>query len=262
LPSFDKLIFFKTNLSEKLGSCAGDMAAALTLSPYPPTPDIYNSLGHIDAVGGRNIDQAVALTQHLLQKAGLTPLVGVSRLHKHFDLAADEVIVSMLSNDRSEITTSVRKAGELHGGVQNYIPMTWAFRDGAWQRVQVLLVPPAEAGIQGNATIDFTILAAECEAQLGSLLNGAAGFDAAAAWKEFSEGGIACDVGVSLRFIDLMKGINLDFHMLVERLRMSLHGSRSFVQWLNRRPTGLCHLPKKRLQRSTLCRFTGSSKTG
>jgi hypothetical protein len=133
------------------------------------------------SVGGCNIDQAIALTQHLLQKAGLTPLVGISRLHKHFDLAADAAIVSMLSNDRSEFTTSLRKAGELHGGVQYYIPMIWAFRDGAWQRVQVLLFPPAEKGIQGNATIDFTLLAAECEAQLDSLLSGAAGFDAAAA---------------------------------------------------------------------------------
>jgi hypothetical protein len=36
------------------------------------------------------------------------------------------------------------------------------------------------------------------------------------------------------------------------------------VQWLNCRPTGLCHLPKKRWQRSTpsLCRFIGSSKMG
>jgi hypothetical protein len=76
---------------------AGNMADVFIIASRLAAPGIYNSLSHIDIDSTRHICQAVSLTQTLLAKAGLEPVVGVSRLQKHFYLASDEVVVAELS---------------------------------------------------------------------------------------------------------------------------------------------------------------------
>jgi hypothetical protein len=189
---------------------AGNMADVLTIAPRLAAPGIYNSLGHIDIVGTRHIYQAVSLTQTLLAKAGLEPVVGVSRLHKHFDLASDEVVVAELSIDRTEIKSSVCKTSDLGS---HHIPMSWAFRHGSWQCYQVLLLPATE---ERALSEEFRRRAAECEAKLHALIIGAVDTDVAAAWSEFTAGAADGDVGVSLRFVDLLDGMDLKSSTLVE----------------------------------------------
>jgi hypothetical protein len=174
-----------------------------------------NSFGHIDEVGAHNINEGVALTKSLLYKAGLESSIGVSRLHKHFDIAMHEVVVSEISPCRSKMTSSVKNIIDIGS---EHVPMTWAYRQGAWHRVQLLLLPDdrtEDGGISDKLRND----AADCEAQLLRLIDGSAGIDAAAAWAEYVTGpggGIASQVGVSLRFVDLIKGFEPSVNMMLE----------------------------------------------
>jgi hypothetical protein len=99
-----------------------------------------------------------------------------------------------------------------------HVPMTWAYRQGAWHRVQLLLLPDdrtEDGGISDKLRND----AADCEAQLMRLIDGSAGIDAAAAWAEYVTGpggGVADQVGVSLRFVDLIKGFEPSVNMMLE----------------------------------------------
>jgi hypothetical protein len=174
-----------------------------------------NSFGHIDEVGEHNINEGVALTKSLLYKAGLESSIGVSRLHKHFDIAMHEVVVSEISPCRSKMTSSVKNIIDIGS---EHVPMTWAYRQGAWHRVQLLLLPDDRTE-DGGISDKLRNEAADCEAQLLRLIDGSAGIDAAAAWAEYvtgPEGGVASQVGVSLRFVDLIKGFEPSVNMMLE----------------------------------------------
>jgi hypothetical protein len=200
-------------------TCAyGPKAPALPLFPNLSSEQYHetnNSFGHIDEVGAHNIDQGVALTKSLLDKVGLESCTGVSRLHKHFDIAPHEVVVSEISPCRSKMTSSVKNIIDIGS---EHVPMTWAYRQGAWRRVQLLLLPDDRTEDRGISD-ELRNQAADCEAQLLRLIDGSAGINAAAAWDEYvtgAGGGVASQVGVSLRFVDLIKGFEPSVNMMLE----------------------------------------------
>jgi hypothetical protein len=204
-----------TNVFAETCACGPKLFPTLSSEQYHET---YNSLGHIDDVGAHNINQGVALTKSLLYQAGLGPFIvshiGITRLHKHFDIASHEVVVSELSPCRSKMTSSVKNICDVGS---EHVPMTWAYRQGAWRRIQLLRLPEEtveDGGISGNLRKQ----AAACETQLLRMIDGSADIDATAAWAEYATGpggGVASQVGVSLRFIDLIKGFEPSVNMML-----------------------------------------------
>jgi hypothetical protein len=161
-----------TNVFAETCACGPKLFPTLSSEQYHET---YNSLGHIDDVGAHNINQGVALTKSLLYQAGLGPFIvshiGITRLHKHFDIASHEVVVSELSPCRSKMTSSVKNICDVGS---EHVPMTWAYRQGAWRRIQLLRLPEEtveDGGISGNLRKQ----AADCETQLMRMIDGSAG---------------------------------------------------------------------------------------
>ena len=64
----------------------------------------------------------------LLQEKGLTDRVGISLLHKHFDLAADEVMVEEESQGSRVLTSAPAKVESLLG--RSYLETNWRIEDG------------------------------------------------------------------------------------------------------------------------------------
>jgi hypothetical protein len=88
----------------------------------------WNEFGHIDEIPAETpADQAcLEQIQAILERHGMTERFGVHLLHKHFDLAEDEVLLETQDPTSGTLTSRKVKRTELNG-VDHKIT-AWSFR--------------------------------------------------------------------------------------------------------------------------------------
>ena len=84
----------------------------------PVYHDLFNLQSHIDDVAGTDLDPIVAKLYPVIKQAGAQSLIGLTRVHKHWDQGAGEVSRALFKGKspvevRCSCTTSVHGYGML-----------------------------------------------------------------------------------------------------------------------------------------------------